>query len=145
MMIPHQTQGHPSNKLGLTNMGSTVFWTVLAATALLSPVLSLSHVLSLSLVCETWRAKPERLQRAGERAICTKLVWIKIGKWKHGLKPAVPWWFNFDPYPNSSSHSASLSTKVINGNRHKRGKNHPTGGFEQGQSISVRNQSANSE
>ena len=19
------------------------------------------------------------------------------GKWKHGLKPAVPWWFNFDP------------------------------------------------
>ena len=21
------------------------------------------------------------------------------GKWKHGLKPAVPWWFNFDPYP----------------------------------------------
>ena len=21
------------------------------------------------------------------------------GKWKQGLKPAVPWWFNFDPYP----------------------------------------------
>ena len=21
------------------------------------------------------------------------------GKWKHGLNPAVPWWFNFDPYP----------------------------------------------
>ena len=21
------------------------------------------------------------------------------GKWKHGLKPAVVWWFNFDPYP----------------------------------------------
>ena len=21
-------------------------------------------------------------------------------KWKEGLKPAVPWWFNFDPYPN---------------------------------------------
>ena len=20
-------------------------------------------------------------------------------KWKHGLKPAVPWWLNFDPYP----------------------------------------------
>ena len=20
-------------------------------------------------------------------------------KWKHGLKPAVPWWFSFDPYP----------------------------------------------
>ena len=20
-------------------------------------------------------------------------------KWKHGLKPAVVWWFNFDPYP----------------------------------------------
>ena len=23
------------------------------------------------------------------------------GKWKHGLKSAVPWWFNFDPYPNT--------------------------------------------
>ena len=22
------------------------------------------------------------------------------GKWKHGLNPAVPWWFNFDPYPS---------------------------------------------
>ena len=21
------------------------------------------------------------------------------GKWNQGLKPAVPWWFNFDPYP----------------------------------------------
>ena len=21
------------------------------------------------------------------------------GKWKHGLKPVVPWWFYFDPYP----------------------------------------------
>ena len=21
------------------------------------------------------------------------------GKWKHGVKPAVPWWFHFDPYP----------------------------------------------
>ena len=21
------------------------------------------------------------------------------GKWKHGLKPGLPWWFNFDPYP----------------------------------------------
>ena len=24
------------------------------------------------------------------------------GKWKHGLKPAVPSWFNFDPYPFES-------------------------------------------
>ena len=22
------------------------------------------------------------------------------GKWKHGLEPAVPWWFYFDPQPN---------------------------------------------
>ena len=20
------------------------------------------------------------------------------GKWQHGPKPAVPWWFNFDPH-----------------------------------------------
>ena len=24
-------------------------------------------------------------------------------KWKHGPKPAVPWWLNFDPYPYRSS------------------------------------------
>ena len=27
--------------------------------------------------------------------------WIP-GKWKHGLKPAVPWWFHFDPYPHEN-------------------------------------------
>ena len=33
-------------------------------------------------------------------------LWVKNrypkwnpGKWKHGLEPAVPWWFIFDPYP----------------------------------------------
>ena len=36
-----------------------------------------------------------------------KWLWVKNqcpkwnpGKWKSRLKPAVPWWFNFDPYPN---------------------------------------------
>ena len=24
-------------------------------------------------------------------------------KWNQPLKPAVPWWFNFDPYPNEES------------------------------------------
>ena len=24
------------------------------------------------------------------------------GKWKHGLKPAVPWWFYLDPYPHAN-------------------------------------------
>ena len=35
-----------------------------------------------------------------------EMVWVKSqypkwnpGKWKHGPKPAVPSWFNFDPYP----------------------------------------------
>ena len=39
-----------------------------------------------------------------------KWVWLKNRyikwnpvKWKHGQKPAVPWWFNFDPYPNEPS------------------------------------------
>ena len=36
------------------------------------------------------------------------LSWLRVkntcpkwnpGKWKHGQKPAVPWWFSFDPYP----------------------------------------------
>ena len=37
-----------------------------------------------------------------------KWLWVKNmyskwnpGKWKHGLKPVVPWWFNFDSYPNN--------------------------------------------
>ena len=37
-----------------------------------------------------------------------KCLWVKNrhpkwnpGKWKQGLKPAVPWWFRFDPYPNT--------------------------------------------
>ena len=25
------------------------------------------------------------------------------GKWQHGPKPAVPWWFNFDPHPSENS------------------------------------------
>ena len=36
----------------------------------------------------------------------TKWVWVKNwylkwnpSEWKQGLKPAVPWWLNFDPYP----------------------------------------------
>ena len=29
------------------------------------------------------------------------------GKWKQGLKPAVPCWFNFDPYPDSVSFKQS--------------------------------------
>ena len=41
---------------------------------------------------------------------CSKWLWVKnmytkwnAGKWKHGPKPAVPWWFNFDPYPSKVS------------------------------------------
>ena len=36
-------------------------------------------------------------------------LWVKnrypkwrLGKWKQILKPVVPWWFNFDPYPFQS-------------------------------------------
>ena len=39
-------------------------------------------------------------------------LWVKNrypksnpGKWKHGLKPAVPWLFNFDPYPHHQTHT----------------------------------------
>ena len=27
-----------------------------------------------------------------------------LGRWKHKLKPAVPWWLMFDPYPFESKH-----------------------------------------
>ena len=33
------------------------------------------------------------------------------GKWQHGPKPAVPWWFNFDPHPLHSR----LSVKTRRG------------------------------
>ena len=45
-----------------------------------------------------------------------KWLWVKNrylkwnpGKWRHGPKPAVPWWFNFDPYPNgcASKHQST--------------------------------------
>ena len=53
----------------------------------------------------------------------TLRLWVKImyptwnpGKRKHGLKPAVPWWFNFDPYPrvnktSNKSKNAAVGTK----------------------------------
>ena len=38
----------------------------------------------------------------------SRRLWVKNrypnwnpSKWKHGPKPVVPWWFNFDPNPNS--------------------------------------------
>ena len=42
-----------------------------------------------------------------------KWLWVKNrypkwnpGKWKHGPKLAVPWWLNFDPYPNQVKQEA---------------------------------------
>ena len=36
--------------------------------------------------------------------------WIS-GKWTNGLKPAVPWWFNFDPSPYWVDASLSCANK----------------------------------
>ena len=45
--------------------------------------------------------------RTAQTCCVLKWLWVKnrhpkwnAGTWKHGPKPAVPWWFNFDPYPN---------------------------------------------
>ena len=38
------------------------------------------------------------------------------GKWKQGLIPVVPWWFNFDPYPNLSGGDPSSSRDNMDGN-----------------------------
>ena len=32
------------------------------------------------------------------------------GEWKHRQKPAVPWWFTFDPYPNHPSDITARET-----------------------------------
>ena len=34
-------------------------------------------------------------------------------KWKHGLKPALPWRFNVDPYPCESSHRLEPRVKRL--------------------------------
>ena len=44
-----------------------------------------------------WRHPP-----GGEKWLRVKNRYPKWspGKWQHGPKPVVPWWFNFDPYPH---------------------------------------------
>ena len=55
-------------------------------------------------------AEFQRLAEGARRAVQdmkgVMRLWVKSMypkwnpvKWKHGPKPAVPWWFNFDPYP----------------------------------------------
>ena len=40
--------------------------------------------------------------------------WNPIGKWSQGLKPAVPWWLNFDPYPSGTfSQAGSVSDALV--------------------------------
>ena len=48
-----------------------------------------------------------------------KLLWAQDGhpKWnavklKHGLKPAVPWWYIFYPYPNASTAAISMNNHI---------------------------------
>ena len=36
-------------------------------------------------------------------------------KWKHGLKPAVPWWLNLDPYPYIARKPKSLEPEDLAG------------------------------
>ena len=44
-------------------------------------------------------AHVESHMAAGQKSGNPKMVCP--GKWKHGLKPAVPWLLNFDPYPHA--------------------------------------------
>ena len=42
--------------------------------------------------------------------------WI-LGKRTQGLKPAVPWWFNFDPYPHKGFRPEETTTCLSNANQ----------------------------
>ena len=49
-----------------------------------------------------------------------KWLWVKNrcpkwnpGKWKHERKPAVPWWFNFDPFPNNNGAVRRFTTIFV--------------------------------
>ena len=61
---------------------------------------------------------PIRAQRWRCRQSPLSWLWVKnrypkwnLGKWKHGLKPAVRWWFKFDPYPAFKGHVKTGSNK----------------------------------
>ena len=54
------------------------------------------------------------------------IIWVRVknrypkwnpGKWKHGPKPAVPWWLNFDPYPFGRQLSPSSSPQLVAGQK----------------------------
>ena len=48
----------------------------------------------------TSKPKQEGKERSGcGSKIGTPNGTLVNGHMSHGLKPAVPWWFNFDPYP----------------------------------------------
>ena len=46
---------------------------------------------------------------------CGSPIWVPQmacpGKWRHGPKPLVPWWFNFDPYPGSKKGLLGLTDR----------------------------------
>ena len=59
----------------------------------------------------TGSTKPQSNSSVHEMAVAQTLV-PKLGcprKWNQGLKPAVPWWFNFDPYPDGEVGGRILS------------------------------------
>ena len=59
-------------------------------------------------------------------------LWVKRypnwnpGKWKHGLKPAVPWWLNFDPYPFTLYKRQGFTSESKPPSRGFRAKQHRT-------------------
>ena len=56
--------------------------------------------------CCAFSGRVKRLAQAGLRLCgCGSKIgtaYWNPGKWKHGPKIAVPWWFNFDPYPSEA-------------------------------------------
>ena len=57
----------------------------------------------------TGKESGRRCPEAEAHRVSVELKWLwvknrypklKPGRWQHGPKPAVPWWFNFDPHPN---------------------------------------------
>ena len=64
-----------------------------------------------------WRPVPGHAER-GRRVLISPrwgvgvaLLWKdkwNPGKWKHGPKLAVPWWFNFNPYPDGARDGARV-------------------------------------
>ena len=84
-----------------------------ASPLLLSVLLNQQYLINFEVAspkhASSFRASTRELHELVQRSCSISHTWLWVknmypkwnpGKWKHGLKPAVPWWCNFDADPH---------------------------------------------